>query len=210
VLPSGEFLIFVVASTLVTLAPGPDNLYVLSTGLTQGRRVALAAGWGMCSGISIHTLAAATGIAGLIYAFPPAYDALLIVGVGYLLWLAWVTWSEQSVLLRGGNDQSKGRGDGLSSMYLRGFLMNVINPKVGLFFLSFLPQFAGLGKEGAVGRLFLLGGVFMLQAFFWFGVIAWFSGSLGLWLRKYVFLRAWLAWGSIAVYLLLALRLALS
>jgi threonine/homoserine/homoserine lactone efflux protein len=167
-------LYFLGASLALTIAPGPDNTFIVAQGISRGRKAAIITALGMCSGISVHTTAAALGISALLYSSATAFQVLKFAGAAYLLFLAWKSLKEQQILL------PQGVVDGLSfrALFRRGFVMNVINPKVALFFLAFLPQFVSPGSESASLQMFLLGLLFMVQAVVVFSIIGWLSGGL--------------------------------
>jgi threonine/homoserine/homoserine lactone efflux protein len=170
-------LSFLAASAALTIAPGPDNTFVVATGMARGRRAALATALGMCCGVSVHTAAAALGVSAVLYSSATAFRVLKVAGAAYLLYLAYRTFRE------GGRvslpREADGGGGALWPLYRRGFLMNVVNPKVGIFFLAFLPQFVLPGGGSPARQMLLLGAVFMAQGVLLFGAIAWLSGSLG-------------------------------
>ncbi len=169
---------FLVASALLTLAPGPDNTFVVAMGLAHGRRSAIWTAMGMCAGNSFHTVVVALGLAGLLYKWPVTFLGLKVVGALYLGYLAVVMW-------RSGGP-SAGRAVQSAPavlLFRRGFLMNMLNPKVGLFFLAFLPTFVR-GTDHVALQVVMLGAAFIVQAIVIFGLIGWFSGQLGAHLQK--------------------------
>ena len=199
-------LSFLGASLALTIAPGPDNTFIVAQGVSRGRKAAIVTALGMCSGISVHTTAAALGISALLYSSATAFQILKFAGAGYLLFLAWRALKEQQVLL------PQGVGDGLSfrSLFRRGFVMNVINPKVALFFLAFLPQFVSPGSGKASLQMFFLGLLFMGQAVVVFSVIGWLSGSVGHLILKRPRIARWFGWLTAGVFASLGVRLALA
>ena len=199
-------LYFLGASLALTIAPGPDNTFVVAQGISRGRKAAIVTALGMCSGISVHTTAAALGISALLYSSATAFQILKFAGAGYLLFLAWRALKEQQILLpQGATD-----GRSLRSLFRRGFVMNVINPKVALFFLAFLPQFVSPGSENASLQMFLLGLLFMAQAVVVFSVIGWLSGSVGHVILKRPRIARWFGWLTAGVFASLGIRLALA
>ncbi|RQW89202.1 MAG: LysE family translocator [Geobacter sp.] len=199
-------LYFLGASLALTIAPGPDNTFVVAQGISRGRKAAIVTALGMCSGVSVHTTAAALGISALLYSSATAFQILKFAGAAYLLFLAWKSLKEQQILL------PQGVADGLSfrSLFRRGFLMNVINPKVALFFLAFLPQFVSPGSERAPLQMFLLGLLFMVQAVVVFSLIGWLSGSVGHLILKRPRIARWFGWLTAGVFASLGVRLALA
>jgi len=173
---AGSFLAVAVA---VTLAPGPDNLMILSLGLARGRRAGLAFGLGCALGCLSHTALAALGVGALIAASPTAFLALQIVGGIYLVWLGLGAWRSRTppapTIL-----SSSGPKPSVWPLFRRGLVANAINPKVVLFFLAFLPQFVVVGRaDSEAMQMATLGGLFTLQAVVLFGLIGWFSGMIG-------------------------------
>ncbi|MCK9172401.1 MAG: LysE family translocator [Desulfuromonas sp.] len=173
---------FLLAAVLLTLAPGPDNLYVLTLGVTRGRREALWTAWGLCSGISLHTLAAALGASAIFHSSALAFGLLKYLGAAYLLYLAWQAWRAPALQPPAGLASRPDETGAVASamvLWRRGLLMNVLNPKVSLFFLAFLPQFVTPGGLPLALQMLLLGLLFMLQALLLFGALAWLSAGLG-------------------------------
>ena len=168
------FIYFLTASVLITLAPGPDNMYLLAKSLASDAKSGVALSGGLASGIVFHTGLVMLGVAALIKASPLAFMALKFVGAGYLLYLAWQTFHEQGDLELGQDSDALAYG----ALYRRGILMNVLNPKVLLFFLAFLPQFVDTGSEQMALHIALLGAVFALQAFIIFALIAICAGRV--------------------------------
>ena len=165
---------FLCASMALTIAPGPDNIFVMTQGITRGRKAAIVTALGMCSGITVHTTAAAFGISALFYSSALAFNLVKYAGAGYLLYLAFKA-------VRGSGTSVPASSDSLpvAALFRRGFIMNLLNPKVALFFLAFLPQFVNPASGGLPQQMILLGIVFMLQAVVIFSLIGWFSGTLG-------------------------------
>jgi threonine/homoserine/homoserine lactone efflux protein len=197
---------FLGASVALTLAPGPDNIFVVTQGISRGRRAAIVTALGMCSGISVHTLAAAAGVSALFYASAVAFHVVKYAGAAYLLYLAVKAVMEHPAIARRALEGSPTA----VALFRRGFIMNVLNPKVALFFLAFLPQFT-VGGAGHLGlQMLLLGLLFMLQAVVIFSTIGYFSGSVG----EYVLGRPRVArgfsWLSAAIFTALGIRLALA
>lgn len=197
---------FLGASILLTLAPGPDNTFVVAQGLARGKRAAIITALGMCSGVSVHTFAAAVGISAILYSSVIAFTFLKFAGAAYLLYLAYKSFRESAVSLPA---DCTAQPQPACLMFRRGFMMNVLNPKVALFFLAFLPQFAS--PEAAISvpvQMLVFGLVFMLQAMMLFSAIGWLSGAIGGMLTRKQHVSKYLARLSGAVLALLGLRLA--
>ena len=200
-------LLFFGASMALTIAPGPDNIFVVTQGLARGRRAAILTAWGMCSGVTVHTLAAAAGISALFYSSALAFQVVKYAGAAYLLYLAWQVLREQGPLAVGAGTSG---GPGGWSLFRRGFIMNVLNPKVALFFLAFLPQFTVREAGNIPAQMVLLGLIFMAQALVIFTLIGFFSGSVGGWLQRRPRAGLYFNWLAGAIFALLGLRLALA
>ena len=194
------------ASIALALAPGPDNLFVLAQSALHGRTAGVQVTLGLCTGLAVHTAAVALGVAAIVQTSAVAFSALKFVGVGYLLYLAWHAFrAGKANVERDENPQPSGR-----SLYLRGVVMNVTNPKVAIFFLAFLPQFADPALGSVALQLACFGAVFAVAALIVFVSLSFAAGSLGAWFSRSS--RAQTALNRIAgtVYVALALRLAVS
>ncbi len=171
----GTLSAFVLASTALALAPGPDNLFVLTQSAVHGRRAGLLTTLGLCTGLVVHTAAVAVGIAALVAASTTAFTALKVAGAAYLAYLAWRAFrAEASAVSTAAASAMSAR-----TFYLRGIVMNVTNPKVAIFFLAFLPQFTDPSRGPVTTQILMLGAVFMAVTLVVFGAIAWFAGSIG-------------------------------
>ena len=175
-----QFLGFLVAAVVITASPGPDNLMVLGVGISKGRRQGIAFGLGCASGCLSHTLLAAAGVSALIAASPLAFTALKVCGGLYLLWLGF-----NALRSSGATKAGSVKTEAQSSMrlFFRGVLANAINPKVVLFFLSFLPQFVVPSHGNVAWQVAALGVTFTAQAAVLFGLLGYFSGAIGQWLN---------------------------
>ena len=165
---------FLCASMALTISPGPDNIFVMTQGITRGRRAAIVTALGMCSGITVHTTAAAFGISAIFYSSAAVFNLVKYAGAGYLLYLAY-----KAVRSSGATVPVNSENLPVTALFRRGFIMNVLNPKVALFFLAFLPQFVDPAGGQLPLQMVLLGAVFMLQAVAIFSLIGWFSGTVG-------------------------------
>lgn len=175
-----QFFGFLLAASLITLAPGPDNLMVLSIGMSQGRREGIAFGLGCALGCLSHTLLAVVGVSALIASSVEAFSVLKICGGLYLVWLG-----INALRSAGGASIKRDGSDRKTSgaLFLKGILANVINPKVILFFLSFLPQFVVPANGSVTLQMAILGILFTLQAAVIFGLLGYFSGAVGQWVN---------------------------
>jgi threonine/homoserine/homoserine lactone efflux protein len=197
---------YLVACMLLTVAPGPDNVLVVSLGLARGRRPAVLAAWGMVSGVLVHTTAAALGISAVLAASELAFRVVQYAGAGYLAYLAW-----RIVRERGGGPEAAADHApvGAWALYRRGFLMNVLNPKVALFFLAFLPQFVRRDLAMPVWlQMIVLGLLFMAQAFVIFTAFGLFAGILGDLIARRPWIQRLFDWLTAMIFLALAIALA--
>jgi threonine/homoserine/homoserine lactone efflux protein len=206
-LTSTQFFGFLLAAILITASPGPDNLMVLGMGISKGRKRGIVFGLGCALGCLSHTVLAVIGVSAMIAASPAAFNGLKIAGGLYLIWLGL-----NALRSRGGAKVKTVQADeqGLARLFFKGVFANAINPKVVLFFLSFLPQFI-IPANGNVGwQMAALGVTFTAQAAVLFGLLGYFSGSIGQWLNTKP--RAGVVLDRIAgaVFVALGLRLIVS
>jgi len=173
-------LAFLTASAALSLAPGPDNLFVLTQSALYGPRCGILVILGLCTGLIVHTSAVALGVAAIFQTSTLAFTVLKLVGAGYLLYLAWGAFSAPASAV-------EGKDAGLLRawpLYRRGIIMNITNPKVSIFFLAFLPQFADPERGSLVAQIFILGGLFIGVALVIFCGVAVLAGTLGRWLQR--------------------------
>jgi threonine/homoserine/homoserine lactone efflux protein len=172
--------LFIAASALLAIAPGPDVIYVLTRGIAQGTRAGLAAAFGFASGCIFHTALAAVGIAALIRSSPVAFDVVRYAGAAYLAWIGIQALRHRASF----SIESQTDRHALGTIFRQSVIGNMLNPKVTLFFLAFLPQFVD-APAGHVGwQMALLGVIFMLVTIVVFGAVAIFSGWIGDWVRR--------------------------
>lgn len=205
----GQLIPFLLAAILLTATPGPDNLMVLSVGASRGRRLGMAFGLGCAAGCLSHTLLAVLGVSAVLAASPVAFTTLRWVGGAYLIWLG-----IGALRSRGGVGLPVAgadvAGDSAARQFAKGVLANAINPKVVLFFLSFLPQFVAPAQGNVPSQLAMLGVVFTLQAAVLFGALGWFAGSIGQWLQRRPRAGLWLDRLAGVVFVGLGLRMVVS
>lgn len=163
---------FLITSLVVVLIPGTGVLYTVATGLFAGKRASLYAALGCTLGIVPALLACILGLAAIFHASALAFQVVKFVGVAYLLYLAWAMWrSSSSLALEQGKGESKAH-----VIALRGFLLNILNPKLSIFFLAFLPQFVSPQAASPLLEMTVLGGIFMLMTFAVFIVYGFLAG----------------------------------
>ena len=192
-------------SVLLALTPGPDNLFVLLQSAQRGWRAGMCVVLGLCLGLVGHTAAVALGLAAVFAASSAAFGALKLAGAAYLAWLAW-----GALRAPAGAPGSPGaaQAGGALRMVGRGVVMNLTNPKVLVFFLACLPQFADPARGGMAQQIMVLGVVFMLATLLVFGSVACFSGAFGALLLRSARAQRLLNRVAGLVFLGLAVRLA--
>jgi threonine/homoserine/homoserine lactone efflux protein len=200
-----QLLAFMIAAVLITATPGPDTLMVLGMGMSKGRPQGVAFGLGCAVGCLSHTLLAVLGVSALVAASPFAFTALKWIGGVYLVWLGLNT-------LRHAGQGAKvssidARQNSARTLFIKGVFANAINPKVVLFFLSFLPQFVVPDQGDVDLQLAILGLIFAVQAGVLFAALAYFAGSIGAWLTRRPRASVWLDRIAGAVFIGLGLRM---
>ncbi len=209
------FAFFGVA-VLLALSPGPDNVFVLLQSAQRGWRVGMCVVLGLCLGLIGHTAAVALGLAAVFAASTLAFTVLKLLGAAYLAWLAWgalrapVSQVDPDSQQAAAQPLAGQRRSGALRMVGRGVIMNLTNPKVLIFFLAFLPQFADPALGPLAPQIMLLGLVFMLATFLVFGAIACLSGVFGAILQRSARAQKLLNRTAGLVFLGLALRLAMA
>lgn len=198
-------LVFFPAAVLLALSPGPDNLFVLAQSAQHGRSAGVAVTLGLCTGLVGHTLAVALGLAAIVKASAFAFTVLKIVGALYLLWLAWQAW-------RAGAEVGESNAPSLGGfeLYRRGIVMNLTNPKVSLFFLAFLPQFADPRRGSMTTQSISLGVLFILATLIVFGGLSLVAGGLGERFRRSPAALRFVNRAAATVFVALAVRLAIA
>ena len=195
---------FLITSLIVVVSPGTGVLYTLATGLSRGSRASIVAAFGCTVGIVPHMAAAIFGLAALLHTSAVAFQTLKYLGVAYLLYMAWNTLREQGGL------QVNAKGDTRSELQVatKAVLINILNPKLSIFFLAFLPQFVSTTEAHPLSRMFELSGVFMLMTFVVFVGYGLFAAAI----RDHVITRprvlTWMRRTFAGAFVLLGARLA--
>lgn len=152
---------FLVTCLIVVLIPGTGVIFTVSTGLTAGKRASVFAALGCTAGILPHLLASVLGLSALLHTSALAFEVLRYAGVAYLLYLAYATWRDRSAFaMNNAPTATTARG-----LMIRGFLLNILNPKLTIFFLAFLPQFVTPGSISPAVQMLVLSAVFMAMTF---------------------------------------------
>ncbi|MCK9274872.1 MAG: LysE family translocator [Syntrophales bacterium] len=169
------FTAFFAASFILALAPGPDNIFVLTQSAMHGRKAGIIITLGLCTGLVFHTAAVTLGIAALLQASAIAFTFLKIAGACYLLYLAWQAFHSSAAEI----NFQKTHNLGSWQACRRGIIMNITNPKVSIFFMAYLPQFADPGRGSVAVQIMLLGLVFIAATLLVFGTISLLAGFAG-------------------------------
>ncbi|MFY9338335.1 MAG: LysE family translocator [Methanosarcina flavescens] len=190
----------------LTLLPGPDILFVLTQSISQGGKAGIATASGLCTGVFVHTTAAALGISALVYKSALAFEIVKYAGAAYLLYLAWQALRESGELI----SSAPVRETNAVALYKRGIFMNVLNPKVALFFLAFLPQFVNIDSGNIPVQMIFLGIIFMVQAWLIFSAISVFAGVVGEKIIQKPGIGRYIDWGKAGIFTFIGIKLALS
>lgn len=197
---------FFLASMLLAIAPGPDNIFVLTQSALYGKTSGLTVMFGLCTGLIAHTTAVAFGVAVIFQASALAFTVLKVIGALYLIYLAWqIIFSPPQKIRMTSEKRLR-----LPALYRRGIIMNVTNPKVSVFFLAFLPQFADPSKGTMSIQMIVLGLIFIVATILVFGSVAIIGGALGRWLNQSERFQRYMNWTAGAIFLTLALKLVTS
>lgn len=194
---------FFSASVVLALAPGPDNIFVLTQSALHGRWSGIFVTLGLCTGLVGHTTAVALGVAVIFKASALAFTVLKLAGAAYLLYLAWMSFAAGTAKPEK-NSQPRLKG---SHLYGRGIIMNLTNPKVSIFFLAFLPQFADPAQGPVSLQILMLGLIFISATILIFGMIALLAGAIGEWFARSPKAQIWLNRLAGTVFAALAVKL---
>ena len=196
---------FLLTSLIIVATPGTGVIYTLAAGLSRGTRAGVLAAFACTLGIVPHVLAAITGLAAVLHTSAVAFQTLKYLGVAYLLWMAWSTLRERGALVV----ECDGAPVRARSVLVAGVLVNILNPKLTIFFFAFLPQFVEPGA-GSLGRMAALSAVFMALTFVVFAVY----GACAAAVRHHVVSRpsvmAWMRRTFAASFVALGAKLALT
>ncbi len=179
-IPVDILITFFAASALLALSPGPDNIFVLTQSALNGKLAGLVVTCGLCTGLIVHTLAVAFGVAVIFQTSAAAFTALKFFGAGYLLYLAWQAFRASATQIQSADNN----GRDYLKLYRRGIIMNITNPKVSIFFLAFLPQFADPDRGSLTLQLISFGGIFIVATVLVFGSIALLAGGIRQWFYR--------------------------
>lgn len=197
-----ELLIsFVLATATLAITPGPDNIFVLIQSMTYGKKQGMAIVCGLISGCIIHTTLVAFGLSSFIKSNAQLLFVLKLLGAGYMLYLAYCVFKSTDVI----NTKTQTESKSVGALFKQGFIMNVINPKVSIFFMAFFPAFLFSETQSLVVQFYTLGFLFMSTSFLVFSTLVFFSSSLGSALKSGRRFGTVIKWAQITVFLGIAL-----
>ncbi len=197
---------FLITSLIVVLIPGTGVIYTVSTGIVQGRKASIYAALGCTAGIVPHLLATVLGLAAVMHASALAFQILKYAGVAYLFYVAYATWRDKSAFAV---DASVSKTSAVG-LVLKAFLLNILNPKLTIFFLAFLPQFVEPGAAQPLLQLLLLSAVFMAMTFGVFVVYGLVAHAFRRLVVDSVQVQSWMRYGFTATFAGLGMKLALT
>ena len=193
---------FVLASVVLSLVPGPDNIFVMTNSALKGWKAGFYITLGLCTGLIGHTILVAIGVSIIFQTSTLAFNGLKIVGACYLIYLGWLSLKSKELTIDSNDAESVNR-----SYYITGIVMNLTNPKVALFFLVFLPQFINPINGSVTIQIFILGFLFIFSALFVFSSIAFLGSFLEGYLKKYSTINKNINKLAALVYFALAINL---
>ena len=189
---------FALATSALAISPGPDNIYVLVQSITNGKSFGMATVCGLITGCIVHTTLLAFGVSAIIKANENVFFTIKVLGAIYLLYLAYKVYrSKPQLNIETDSVQKKS----LKGLFVQGFFMNVLNPKVTIFFLAFFPGFLFSESMSTVIQFYILGGIFMLVSFIIFSAIALLAGQIKRYITKHKNSGFVLKWLQIVVFI---------
>ncbi|MCX7550226.1 LysE family translocator [Xanthomarina sp. F2636L] len=198
---------FIVATSALAFSPGPDNIYVLMQSISHGKTSGLATVSGLISGCLVHTTLVAFGVSALIKENDSLFFIIKLFGAAYLLYLAHTVYKSDASLQLGSGSVPKKTG---TQLFKQGFLMNVLNPKVSLFFLALFPGFLFSNTLSEVTQFYVLGFLFMAVSFIIFSSIALLAGSISTYITQHKHIGSYLKWLQIFVFVGIAVFILFS
>ncbi|AUC75864.1 LysE family translocator [Olleya sp. Bg11-27] len=200
-------LSFIFATVALSFSPGPDNIYVLMQSITNGRKYGLATVCGLISGCLLHTTLVAFGVSAIIKESDTLFFAIKALGALYLLYLAYKVYKSDAKVSLGSAAVPK---KSLGQLYKQGVIMNVLNPKVSIFFLAFFPAYLYSDTISTVTQFYVLGFIFMATSFIVFALIAILAGFISDYLKQSKNIGLVLKWLQIVVFIGIAIFIFLS
>ena len=201
--------LFIVSGLLLNITPGPDSLFIMARSATQGWRAGFVACWGVGSGVFVHVFAAALGLSALLATSATAFGVVKVVGAAYLMWIGL-----GMLRAKGGREpdtvDAVPRVIAYRDIFRQGFLTNVLNPKVALFFLAFVPQFIAPDAPSKPLAFIVLGAIFDINGMLWCHALALFTAFASRRLNVGAAVGRWLNRTMGAVFVALGAKLALA
>ena len=198
---------FILATSALAIAPGPDNIFVLTQSIANGTKYGLSTTAGLISGCIVHTTLLAFGVSALIKENDKVFFIIKLFGAIYLLFLAYKVYRIKAHISITNTEMPK---KSLGQLYIQGFTMNVLNPKVTVFFLAFFPGFLFSKDLDTVIQFYILGLIFMMVTFFIFSSIAVLSGAIAAQIKRHSGIEVFLKWLQIVVFIGIAMFLLFS
>ena len=203
---STRFVLFIGISCALIIAPGPDMFYVITRGMAHGRKAGMLSAFGVVCGILVHTTAAALGLTLILQSSAIAFLLVKYVGATYLLYLGVKAWRDKSIF----SLHSPTSAMNSIALFWQGVLSNILNPKIAIFFLAFLPQFVDKGSGHLAIQMFFLGLTFAGMGLCFLLVVGYSSGAIGGWLTRRPNFAHFLQRLAGGILIGLGIRLALS
>lgn len=193
---------FALATSALAISPGPDNIYVLVQSISNGKSYGMATVCGLITGCIIHTTLLAFGVSAIIAANDTLFFVIKLLGALYLIYLAYLVFKSDASLSFDSDNVPK---KSLKQLFVQGFFMNVLNPKVTIFFLAFFPGFLFSETMSTITQFYVLGGIFMLVSFIIFSIIALLAGNIKTYTLKHKNSGLVLKWLQIVVFIGIAI-----
>lgn len=195
-------LSFALATLALAISPGPDNMYVLTQSIVNGKKYGLATVYGLISGCIIHTTLLAFGVSLIIKESESLFFGIKLFGAAYLLYLAFKVYKSDTSIAFSENNVARKT---TTQLFKQGFIMNVLNPKVSIFFLAFFPAFLFSETISTVLQFYVLGFVFMAVSLIVFSTIAILAGAISTYIKRHKNVGLYLKWTQIAVFVAIAI-----
>lgn len=198
--------LFIVSGLLLNVTPGQDTLYIMGRSISQGRCAGVLSVLGISTGCLVHTFAAAFGLSAVLAAYSRAFMVIKLMGAAYLVYLGFQMFLSRASAPREFTTRQGARG---WTIYRQGIVTNVLNPKVALFFLAFLPQFIESDSSTKLMAFLILGLTFIFNGTIWCMLVVWFSSAFSERLRQRPSVESWLKRATGALFVGLGLKIAL-
>ena len=197
---------FVLATTILAISPGPDNIFVLTQSLVNGVKAGLATVFGLMLGCLFHTTLVAIGVSEIIKQHENLFFLIKLFGASYLLYLSYKVYTKESQIIFSTKNIIKRSS---LELFWKGFLMNVLNPKVTIFFFAFFPQFLFSNDLSEIFQFYVLGILFIIVSFIVFGLIAFLGGTISNYLATNKNIGLYLKWSQIIVFVSISIFIIL-